>query len=122
MPTKSEETLSSPRYSPAHIRATWDGTGSVEDASRALGFSRAKGYDLIRSGQFPCRVLRIGRKTRVVTASLLRVLESGDPEYSDACTGCRTTNIPSTTRLRQPSSGLCHPPVTSTDEPQTDEP
>ncbi|EPY92500.1 hypothetical protein K530_52925 [Streptomyces noursei CCRC 11814] len=42
------------------------------------------GYDLIRNGQFPCRVLRIGRKTRVVTASLLRVLESGDPEYNDA--------------------------------------
>ncbi|MGA5374480.1 helix-turn-helix domain-containing protein [Streptomyces griseoincarnatus] len=73
---------SDPRYSPIRIRATWDGTGSVEDASRALGFSRAKGYDLIRRGEFPCRVLRIGRTTRVVTASLLRVLESGVPEYN----------------------------------------
>ncbi|MFF9900974.1 helix-turn-helix transcriptional regulator [Streptomyces longispororuber] len=69
------------RYSPAHIRATWGGTGSVEDASRAFGFSRAKGYDLVRRGEFPCRVLRIGRSTRVVTASLLRVLDSGEPEY-----------------------------------------
>jgi predicted DNA-binding transcriptional regulator AlpA len=84
MHIKIDETLG-PRYSPAHIRATWGGTGSVEDASRALGFSRAKGYDLVRNGQFPCRVLRIGRKTRVVTASLLRVLESGVPEYNDAC-------------------------------------
>ncbi|MFJ5949487.1 helix-turn-helix domain-containing protein [Streptomyces noursei] len=83
MHTEIDETLG-PRYSPARIRATWDGTGSVEDASKALGFSRAMGYDLIRNGQFPCRVLRIGRKTRVVTASLLRVLESGDPEYNDA--------------------------------------
>ncbi|WP_078948498.1 helix-turn-helix domain-containing protein [Streptomyces noursei] len=83
MHTEIDETLG-PRYSPAHIRATWDGTRSVEDASKALGFSRAMGYDLIRNGQFPCRVLRIGRKTRVVTASLLRVLESGDPEYNDA--------------------------------------
>jgi hypothetical protein len=58
----------------------------VEDASRALGFSPAEGYDLLRSGQFPCRVLCIGRKTRVVTVSLLRVLESGDPEYDDART------------------------------------
>ncbi|MFF7899752.1 helix-turn-helix domain-containing protein [Streptomyces sp. NPDC088817] len=91
MHTKIDETLG-PRYSPAHIRATWHGTGSVEDASRALGFSRAKGYDLIRSGQFPCRVLRIGRNTRVVTASLLRVLESGDPEYNDARIGCRPTS------------------------------
>ncbi|MFF5546829.1 helix-turn-helix transcriptional regulator [Streptomyces sp. MB22_4] len=91
MHTQIEETLG-PRYSPAHIRATWDGTGSVEDASKALGFSRAKGYDLIRNGQFPCRVLRIGRRTRVVTASLLRVLESGDPEYNDARAGCRPTH------------------------------
>ncbi|WKX14070.1 helix-turn-helix domain-containing protein [Streptomyces sp. NL15-2K] len=75
------------RYSPTHIRATWDGTGSVEDASRALGFSRAKGYDLVRRGEFPCRVLRIGRTTRVVTASLLRVLESGEPEYNGAPAG-----------------------------------
>ncbi|GFE13299.1 hypothetical protein Sgleb_13460 [Streptomyces glebosus] len=52
----------------------------MEDASQALGFSRAKGYDLVRRGDFPCRVLRIGRSTRVVTASLLRVLESGEPE------------------------------------------
>ncbi|MDQ0687106.1 putative DNA-binding transcriptional regulator AlpA [Streptomyces achromogenes] len=75
------------RYSPTHICATWDGTGSVEDASRALGFSRAKGYDLVRRGEFPCRVLRIGRTTRVVTASLLRVLESGEPEYNGALAG-----------------------------------
>ncbi|MGW9399185.1 helix-turn-helix domain-containing protein [Streptomyces sp. NPDC055642] len=91
MPTKIDETRGS-HYSPAHIRATWDGTGSVEDASRALGFSRAKAYDLIRSGQFPCRVLRIGRKTRVVTASLLRVLDSGVPEYNDAGGECRPTS------------------------------
>ncbi len=69
-------------YSPSHIRATWGGTGTVQDASRAFGFSRSKGYDLVRRGEFPCRVLRVGRTTRVVTASLLRVLESGEPEYS----------------------------------------
>jgi hypothetical protein len=61
---------------------SWDGTGSVADASRALGFSRANGYDLVRRGEFPCRGLRVGRTTRVVNASLLRVLESGDPEYN----------------------------------------
>ncbi len=63
----------------------------MEDASTALGFSRSKGYALIRNGEFPCRVLRIGRKTRVVTASLLRVLESGVPEYNDARTGSHLT-------------------------------
>ncbi|MFE5028848.1 helix-turn-helix transcriptional regulator [Streptomyces sp. NPDC056656] len=60
------------------------GTGNVEEASKAFGFSRAKGYDLVHQGQFPCCVLRIGRSTRVVTASLLRVLESGEPEFSSA--------------------------------------
>ncbi|WP_318215606.1 helix-turn-helix domain-containing protein [Streptomyces sp. SCL15-6] len=77
----------------------------MEDASRALGFSRAKGYDLIRSGQFPCRVLRIGRKTRVVTASLLRVLESEDPEYNDARIGYRPSSRPVMTRLRRTPGG-----------------
>ncbi len=91
MPTEIDGTLS-PRYSPTYISATWDGTGRVEDASRALGFSPAKGYELVRSGRFPCRVLRIGRKTRVVTASLLRVLESGNPEYNDARSGCHPTH------------------------------
>ncbi|MFJ3207146.1 helix-turn-helix domain-containing protein [Streptomyces flaveolus] len=89
----------------AHIRATREGTGSVEDASRALGFSRAKGYDLIRSGQFPCRVLRIGRKTRVVRASLLRVLESGDPEYNDARIDTTRCPRPVMMRPRRESGG-----------------
>lgn len=44
--------------------------------------SRSKGYDLVRRGEFPCHVLLIGRAARVVTASLLRVLESGAPEYN----------------------------------------
>jgi predicted DNA-binding transcriptional regulator AlpA len=91
MRTEIDEALAPP-LCPAHIRATWNGTASVEHASRAFGFSRAKGYDLIRSGQFPCRVLRIGRKTRVVTASLLRVLESGVPEYNDASVGGHPTS------------------------------
>ncbi|MFD9224846.1 hypothetical protein ACFWDI_33710 [Streptomyces sp. NPDC060064] len=75
------------RFSPTHIRVTWAGTGSVEDASKAFGFSRSKGYTLVRQGMFPCRVLRIGRSTRVVTASLLRVLESGEPEYTGISIG-----------------------------------
>ncbi|WP_438948436.1 hypothetical protein [Streptomyces atratus] len=75
------------RCGPTHIRVTWDGTGSVEDASRAFGFSRAKGYDLVRRGEFPCRVLRIGRDAHAVTASLLRVLETGEPEFNGALAG-----------------------------------
>ncbi|MCF3960588.1 helix-turn-helix domain-containing protein [Streptomyces fuscigenes] len=46
----------------------------VETASRALGISRSHGYNLARSGTFPCTVLRAGRSFRVVTADLRRVL------------------------------------------------
>ncbi|WP_282695245.1 DNA-binding protein [Streptomyces sp. CC208A] len=77
-----DEESQASRYTLAQIRATWRGTASIEQASKALGFSRAKGYDLVRHGQFPCRVLRVGRTARVVTASLVRVLETGEPEYN----------------------------------------
>jgi hypothetical protein len=48
----------------------------------AVVLARAKGYDLVRQGKFPCRVLRIGCSTRVVAAPLVRVLESGEPEHN----------------------------------------
>ncbi|MEU5537235.1 helix-turn-helix domain-containing protein [Streptomyces sp. NPDC020362] len=81
MPSPNSATQNG-QFSPAHIRATWNGTASVEDAAQALGLSRSKSYDLVRRGEFPCRVLRISRATRIVTASLLRVLENGEPEYN----------------------------------------
>lgn len=52
-------------FSPERIRATWSGTASVEDAAQAFGMSRSKGYDLVRRGEFPCRVLLIGRAARL---------------------------------------------------------
>ncbi|WP_413796814.1 helix-turn-helix transcriptional regulator [Streptomyces iranensis] len=71
-------------FSPERIRGTWSGTASAEDAAQAFGMSRSKGYDLVQRGKFPCRVLLIDRTARVVTASLLRALESGEPEYNGA--------------------------------------
>jgi len=46
----------------------------VTTAARALGLGRSTGYELARCGEFPCRVLRVGRSYRVPTADLLRVL------------------------------------------------
>ncbi|WP_078624519.1 helix-turn-helix transcriptional regulator [Streptomyces monomycini] len=83
MSSQSSTTHHDP-FSTEHIRATWSRTASVEDAAQAFGLSRSKSYDLVRRGEFPCRVLPIGRTTRVVTASLLRVLENGEPEYNTA--------------------------------------
>ncbi|MDH6122039.1 putative DNA-binding transcriptional regulator AlpA [Kitasatospora sp. GAS204A] len=49
-------------------------TVDVETAGKAFGLGRTTSYSLARSGQFPCKVIRVGRSYRVVTADLLRVL------------------------------------------------
>ena len=46
----------------------------LDTANRALGLGRSKGYELARRDLYPCRVLRLGKKYRVITADLLRVL------------------------------------------------
>ncbi|MDN3057425.1 helix-turn-helix domain-containing protein [Streptomyces sp. SRF1] len=47
----------------------------VETAGRALGIGRTNAYTLVRKGEFPCKVIRVGRAYRVPTASLLDVLQ-----------------------------------------------
>ena len=49
-------------------------TIGVATAARALGCSRGFVYGLVRRGEFPCRILRLGNKYLVPTADLLRVL------------------------------------------------
>ncbi len=43
-------------------------------AARILGIGRTKAYELARSGEFPCLVIRVGDLYRVSTADLLRLL------------------------------------------------
>lgn len=49
-------------------------TVSLLTAGRALGMSRTITYDLATRGEFPCKVLRLGSRYKVVTEDLLRVL------------------------------------------------
>jgi excisionase family DNA binding protein len=49
-------------------------TVDVGTAARALGIGRSTGYELVRRGEFPCRVLSVGSSYRVPTADLLRLL------------------------------------------------
>jgi predicted DNA-binding transcriptional regulator AlpA len=51
----------------------------VEDAAAALGVGRATAYELIAAGTFPARVLPVGRRLKVVTASLIELLEARPP-------------------------------------------
>ncbi|MFJ1588817.1 helix-turn-helix domain-containing protein [Kitasatospora albolonga] len=46
----------------------------LRTAARALGVHSTTAYRLIRRGQFPCPVLRLGGRYRVPTAELMRVL------------------------------------------------
>lgn len=50
----------------------------VPTAGRAFGLGRNKSFELVRTGEFPCPVLRIGNAYRVTRADLLRALGISD--------------------------------------------
>lgn len=79
-------TESAPPAGARHEMATldevrqWPATVGVPQASeQALGLSRSWGYALVTAGEFPAKTIRIHGRTRVLTASLIRVLEGGEP-------------------------------------------
>jgi hypothetical protein len=43
-------------------------------AARALGIGRSKAHQLASTGEFPCRIIRIGTHYNVPTVDLLKVL------------------------------------------------
>lgn len=62
------------------IKQSWPATVSIPRASeRAIGISRSWGFALNAAGDFPCKTIKIRGRTRVITASLIRVLEGGEP-------------------------------------------
>jgi len=51
-------------------------TTDVTTAGEILGIGRSKAYELAKNGQFPVKVLRIGRRYLVPVASLMKLLEA----------------------------------------------
>ncbi|WP_345943961.1 helix-turn-helix domain-containing protein [Streptomyces sp. SID3212] len=49
---------------------------SVAEAAHALGVSKSHLYDLVRRGEAPVRIVPLGTRHRVVTASLVHLLET----------------------------------------------
>jgi hypothetical protein len=49
-------------------------TTDIETAGAILGIGRSKSYELAKSGEFPVRVLRIGRRYLVPIPSILTLL------------------------------------------------
>jgi hypothetical protein len=68
-------------------------------AGRALGLGRTKSHELARAGEFPVRVLRLGRAYRVATADVLALLGI---EPTGSTHGAHT---PATTSNDEPNSG-----------------
>lgn len=52
----------------------------IPTASRLLGISRSYGFQLAKQGKFPARVIEVGSRLRVVTASLLELLEVSEEQ------------------------------------------
>ena len=58
----------------------------VPDAARVLGISRSLAYELVRRGEWPTAVLRVGRLIKIPSGPLLLLVETGgaggpaDPE------------------------------------------
>ncbi|MGW6924487.1 helix-turn-helix transcriptional regulator [Streptomyces sp. NPDC054950] len=55
---------------------TWPATVGVPEAARAIGVSKTHLYELVKRGEAPVTVLSFGTRSRVVTASLIRLLEA----------------------------------------------
>jgi hypothetical protein len=60
----------------AEIRK-WPPTCNIEDAARALGVSRSSLYMSVREGTAPVAIIRVRRRQKVLTSSLLELLEGG---------------------------------------------
>lgn len=57
---------------------------SLEVANRALSLGRSTGYALAKRGQYPIRVLRLGRQYRCTRYDLLRYLRDDDQDDEPA--------------------------------------
>jgi len=49
----------------------------VAQAASVLGISRSSAYEAIKAGTFPAKTITVGRRIKVLTASLIRILEDG---------------------------------------------
>lgn len=51
-------------------------TTDVETAGEILGIGRTKAYELAKSGDFPVKILRVGRRYLVSIPALLKLLDA----------------------------------------------
>jgi hypothetical protein len=61
----------------AEIRERWPATVDVPAAGAAFGLSRSYSYELASCGEFPAKVIKVGSRYRVITASIIHALSDG---------------------------------------------
>jgi excisionase family DNA binding protein len=66
------------RLTLAALKRTAPPTLSPEETAPWLGVSRSTLYESIKNGTCPVRTIRVQRRIRVLTSSLIQLLESGD--------------------------------------------
>lgn len=49
----------------------------VPEAARVLGIGRSLAYELVRRGEWPTAVLRVGRLIKIPSGPLVRLVENG---------------------------------------------
>jgi len=60
----------------------WPATVSLVEAAAAMGVGKSLLYEQVKAGTAPVRVLPISGVRRVVTASLVRLLETGEADQA----------------------------------------
>lgn len=71
---RANETAEQPKVMTREELLALPAAVDLDTGNRALGLGRSKGYELAKRGQYPCKVLRLGKAYRVVTADLLNLL------------------------------------------------
>jgi hypothetical protein len=69
-------------------------TMDLMTAARVLGLGRTKAYELARSGEFPCRLLRFDDTYRVPTAELFKILGLEVPRKSNTTGDLQASHLP----------------------------
>lgn len=62
----------------------WPPTVDVGTAAKALGVSRSSAYAAISAGTFPAAVITVGHRKKILTHSLISVLEGTSSAASSA--------------------------------------
>ena len=73
--TTTTETTGVPAWTEQAVRALGM-TTDVEIAGEILGIGRTKAYEMAKNGDFPVKIVRIGRRYKVSIPALLKLLDA----------------------------------------------